>query len=289
MTRFFVALVLAASVSVAAPAARAATGSGDLIDDTDHAAISVDVVVVASGTESHSPSDSNATAAYRPFAYEAVPNSSSGFSLEHLCNAANAPFDPNGGAVPWGWRYTVYKRDRATGALVGEPEEICVPLTDPAATTPPPAPELPQPPTLGEIWNAAALPRPEIAMSPDPRGITGLETRMWAANPERDVAVSVNLRGFTVTGTAHLVGYSFDFGEGPAVEAQAGGNADAPAARHTYETKGGYRIRVAALWRGEFEMTGPAITDPVPVDLRTAQLTSTRDYPVAEIRSVLTG
>jgi hypothetical protein len=289
MTRLFVALILAVAVSVGAQGASAATGSGDLIDDSDHAAISVDVIVVATGTDSHSASDSNATAGYRPFVYEAVPNSSSGFSLEHLCNAANAPFDPNGGAVPWGWRYTVYKRDRATGALVGEPEEICVPLTDPASTTPPPPPELPQPPTLGEIWNAAALPRPEIAMSPDARGITGLETRMWAANPERDVAVSVNLRGFTVTGTARLVGYSFDFGEGPEVDAPAGGSAASPAARHTYETKGSYQIRVAALWRGEFEMTGPAITDPVPVDLRTAQLTSTRDYPVAEIRSMLTG
>src|SRR5262249_3965617 len=151
-----------------------------------------------------------------------------------------------------------------------------VPLTDPAGTAPPPPPVLPQPPTLGEIWNAVALPRPGIAMSPDARGITGLETRIWAANPERDVAVSVGLRGFTVTGTAHLVGYSFDFGDGPAVDATSGGSAEAPAVRHTYETKGNYQVRVAALWRGEFEMTGPAITAPVPVDLRTAQLTSTR-------------
>ena len=34
-------------------------------------------------------------------------------------------------------------------------------------------------------------------------------------------------------------------------------------------------------------MTGPGITTPLPVDLRTAQLTTTRDYTVVEIRSVL--
>jgi len=288
--RISVALLVVLTVVGLAPAAHATQGTGALLDG-EGAELIVGIADAQHPTRGDAPSGTvgGDAAAYRPFVYEAVPNSSSGFSLEHLCNAANAPFDPNGGTVPWGWRYTVYKRDRATGALVGEPEEICVPLTDPTATKPPPAPELPQPPTLGEIWNAAALPRPEIAMSPDARGITGLETRMWAANPERDVAVSVNLRGFTVTGTAHLVGYSFDFGEGSPVDAPAGGSVDAPAARHTYETKGSYQIRVAALWRGEFEMTGPAITDPVPVDLRTAQLTSTRDYPVAEIRSVLTG
>ena len=59
--------------------------------------------------------------------------------------------------------------------------------------------------------------------------------------------------------------------------------------RHTYETKGQYTIRVATMWRGQFVMTGPGITTPLPVDLRTAQLTNTRAYPVVEIRSVLVG
>jgi hypothetical protein len=34
-------------------------------------------------------------------------------------------------------------------------------------------------------------------------------------------------------------------------------------------------------------MTGPGIPTPVPVDLRTAQLATTRDYQVVEIRSIL--
>jgi hypothetical protein len=218
-----------------------------------------------------------------------VPNSSTPFSLEHLCNASNAPFDPAGSAIPWGWRYTVYLRDRSTGALVGEPQQICVPLTDAASGTPPAPPTLPEPPTIGEIWDAVALSAPNVGVSPANEGVTGLETRLWAANPRTDVAVSVTLDGFTVTGTAHLVGYSFDFGDGDAITTTTAGDARAPAARHVYETKGAYALRIAALWRGQFVMSGPGITTPVPVDLRTAQLTTTRSYRVVEIRSVLRG
>ena len=225
---------------------------------------------------------------YRPFVYEAVPNSAPGFSLENLCNAGDGPFDPNG-PVPWGWRYTVYKRDRATGELVGEPQTICVPLTDPTSTTPPPPPALPQPPTIGEIWRAVDLPVPALATSPATQGVTGLETRVWAADPRTEVGVSVSLDGFSVTGTARLVGYEFDFGDGTPTETAAPGSAARPAARHVYETKGDYTLRVSALWHGEFVMTGPGIGAPLPVDLRTAQLTTTRDYPVVEIRSVLIG
>jgi hypothetical protein len=148
---------------------------------------------------------------------------------------------------------------------------------------------LPDPPTIGEIWDAVALSPPQIGVSPGDEGVTGLETRLWAANPRTDVGVSVTLDGFTVTGTAHLVGYRFDFGDGDATTTSTAGSAAVPAARHVYETKGAYALRIAALWRGQFEMTGPGIATPVPVDLRTAQLTTTRNYRVAEIRSVLRG
>jgi PKD domain len=231
---------------------------------------------------------SHGTSQLRPFVYEAVPHSSPGNGLEHLCNAANALFDPTGPNIPWGWRYTLYMRDRATGQLIGEPQQICVPLIDPSSPNPPP-PVLPQPPTLGEIWDAAALPAPQIGISPKVQGVTGLETWMWAANPRAVVSVSVTLDGFTVTGTARLVGYRFDFGEGAPVETTDGGSEQAPAVRHTYETKGTYTIRVSSVWRGQFVMTGPGLAMPLPVDLRTAQLTNTRVYEVVEVRSVLVG
>ena len=97
-------------------------------------------------------------------------------------------------------------------------------------------------------------------------------------HPQTSVAVSVTLDGFTVTGTAQLVGYEFDFGEALRRRRRPAGSEAQPAVRHTYETKGDYTLRVASLWHGEFVMTGPGITTPLPVDLRTAQLTTTRDY-----------
>jgi hypothetical protein len=222
----------------------------------------------------------------RPFVWEAVPHSTVGTAgFEHLCNASGA-FEPNGGAVPWGWWYTIYTRDRSTGALIGEPELRCVPLTDPAGGPPPP-PALPQPPTVGEIWDAAAIPAPQVGVNPAARGVTGLQTWIWAAEPRTEVAVSVTLDGYTVTGTARLVGYEFAFGDGPAVRTTTGGSEAQPAVRHVYETKGTYEISVATRWQGEFVMIGPGLSAPLPVDLSTAQLTDVIEYPVAEVRSVL--
>jgi hypothetical protein len=97
----------------------------------------------------------------------------------------------------------------------------------------------------------------------------------------------VTLDGFTVTGTARLVGYEFRFGDGPPVRTTTGGSIEQPAVRHVYETKGEYEIGIATLWRGEFVMTGPGIRAPLPIDLRTAELDASIDYRVVEIRSVL--
>ena len=100
---------------------------------------------------------------------------------------------------------------------------------------------------------------------------------MWAANAQTSVAVSVTLDGFTVTGTAQLVGYEFDFGDGASTSTTTGGSEPQPAVRHTYETKGEYTLASRACGAASFVMTGPGITTPLPVDLRTAQLTTTRD------------
>ena len=69
---------------------------------------------------------------------------------------------------------------------------------------------------------------------------------MWATNPNAEIAVSVALNGFTVTGTAQLFGYSFNFGDGEEVQAATGGG-DAQPGTTVYETKGDYDVHVAAL------------------------------------------
>src|SRR5262245_23227718 len=114
----FVTIALAGAPAVAS----AAQGTGSLASSDGRTTI---IVGVAGNDEAgaKSPDVANAQSQARPFVYESVPHSSSGGNgLEHLCNAGNGGFDPNGGAVPWGWWYTIYLRDRATGQLVGAPQ-----------------------------------------------------------------------------------------------------------------------------------------------------------------------
>jgi hypothetical protein len=274
--------VLSALMSVALlvrPAAAAPSGGGDLVGESADAEI-----VVWGSDERPEPTTPDATPSRiasnsRPYYWQSVAHSSNGTGLEHLCNASGA-----GGEVVFGWWYTIYKRSRATGAIEGEPTLRCVPFPpDTPTDEPPPPPVLPQPPTIGEIWDAASLPAPAIGISPTTQGVTGLETWLWANTTQSDVTVSAALNGFTVTGTAHIVGYSFDFGDGPPTETTEPGSEEHPAAFHTDETKGPYEVAVSTLWRGEFVMTGPEIANPLPVDLGTAQLTTRSDYRVIEI------
>jgi len=188
-----------------------------------------------------------------------------------------------------GWWFVITAYDTTTGHVVGAGERVCVPLDDQNVPAIPPPPALPEPPTIGEIWNAAAIAQPTLAASPTDVGVTGLETWLWATGPDTVTVATPALNGYVVTGTATRVGYTFDFGDGPVQSSETGGTEADPAARHTYETKGTYRVTVASVWEAAFTMTGPGFTDPVPIDVATAQVRTTRDYCVVEIRSTLVG
>jgi hypothetical protein len=58
---------------------------------------------------------------------------------------------------------------------------------------------------------------------------------------------------------------------------------------HRFVRKGAHTLSVSTVWRATVTMTGPVGTVPVPVDLDTAVLTATVDYPVVEVRSRLVG
>jgi hypothetical protein len=219
--------------------------------------------------------------------YQWVPAATpEGIGLEHLCNATGGPLvapDP-----PWGWWYSLIGRDRVTGAVVSR-EARCVEFPDPGNPgSRPPAPPLPSPPTIGEVWNAVSLPAPQMQTSPVDRGVTGLETWFWVqSDMERQVAVTID--GYTVTGTARVIGYEIDTGDGAPVRAATPGTEQDPAVHHTYDTEGTYQVSVATRWRAEATMTAPGIATPITIDLGTAAIRTTRDYQVVEIRSQLTG
>jgi hypothetical protein len=184
-----------------------------------------------------------------------------------------------------GWVFAIELFNTATGAYISTVSTMCVQAVSPAGGAPP-APTLAQPPTIGEIWDAARLPTPPVGASPDARGITGLPTWVWT-NGSAPVAVGVTLDGYRVSGTARVVGYGVFSGEGGWVRSDSAGAPGDPAFAHTYETTGTFRLGVATLWTATAVMTGPGLAAPLTIDLGTAVVTNGRDYPVVEIRSRL--
>jgi hypothetical protein len=153
---------------------------------------------------------------------------------------------------------------------------VCVPFATPGVPPPPP---LPQPPTLAETWRAAHLPTPTILTDPATRGITGLDTRIWTTGP-KTVAIAAPVRGYRIVGTATLDHYTISVDGGPPQDAGTG--------HFVFETKGNHTIVIGAVWHGSATLTGPGLIAPIALaDIGTATLTSTRTYPVNEIRSVL--
>jgi len=204
-------------------------------------------------------------------------------SLENLCDAANGAItDPS--EVVFGWLYRVvgYSRD---GQMVSDTHE-CVPFPDPNdRSRPPPPPDLVVP-TIGDVWRAVALPRPLVGANPVTRGVTGLDTWLWSGGPTT-VQVAATIGAFRITGTARVVGYRFATDDGFLGETAASGDDENPAAIHRFARKGAHTLSVSTVWRATVTMTGPGGIAAVPVDLDTAVLTVTVDYPVVEVRTRL--
>ena len=180
---------------------------------------------------------------------------------------------------------TAVATDVATGAtFIGE---FCVIIPAGAVFVPP------APPTLEEVLAAAAVPLPSIRLNPAVEGLTGLATYAWYDGAAAIGPVTVQIRGYTVSGNAAVDQVSFDMGRPDraaqqtyTVDAAGFGTAEQPAVRHTYETKGSVVVTVETVWHGVFTISGNGLI-PRTVDLGRLPLTATVVYPVAEGRSVL--
>ena len=283
LRRFGPFLLIGMLVGVVAPArdAGATVGSGELSGGT----FGVGVEVETPGADPVTR-DSSEGSLPRLVHYVATPLPATGLgNLENLCDAGgNSLTDPAG--IAFGWLYDVvaYTID---GRIISDTHE-CVPFPDPNDhSTVPPPPPLSEPPTVGEVWRAVALPRPVVGVNPVSRGVTGLTTRLWSGGAQI-AQVAVTIDGFTVTGTARVVEYRFATDEG---YLGAGGPGDEtnPAVTHDFATKGAHTLSVSSVWRATVMMTGPGVTLPIPIDINVAVLTATVSYPVVEVRSRLVG
>jgi hypothetical protein len=192
--------------------------------------------------------------------------------LSGLCLVSGDATDP-----VLGFQYWIVGTDPEGKVVVDR--LVCVPFDTEHPGTPPLPPTPPQPPTVADAWNAAHLRTPNIRTDPATRGITGLETRIWAEGPTQ-LRIAASAHGYTITGTATLHHYAIGIDGAPPTATT----------RHyvVFETKGMHRITVAAVWRGEAMITGPGITEPIHLDdIGTATLRVTRTYVVNEVRSVL--
>lgn len=206
-------------------------------------------------------------------------------SLENLCNAAGGPLTGPADVV-FGWLYEVVGTAR-DGRVVSDTHE-CVPFPDPNdRSAPPPPPDLVAP-TVGDVWRAVTLPRPVVGANPVSRGVTGLDTWIWSGGPQV-AQVAVTIGAFRITGTASVVGYRFATDEGFLTATGAPGDDGHPGAIHRFARKGPHTLSVSSIWRAAVTMTGPGGVAPVPIDIDTAVLTATVDYPVVEVRSRLVG
>jgi hypothetical protein len=265
--------LLLAVLLVFASAAPAHAASGDGALDGSELSVELEVSVPGSGTTSYGPNDPGAPSPIR-VVMELVDTSFSSPAPDFFCGQP-------GDGLGWNYRMTVI--DNATGAVISS-TFVCVPIEIPG--TEPVAPAVPQPPTIAEIWGAVTLPAPAIAVSPANEGVVGLDTWLWSGGAT-DAQIAVSLGGYTVTGTAHVTEYRFDAGDGRLSSAVSSGSPGAPGATHVFDVKGRYTLRVASVWQATVTMTGPGLTSPLPIAIGSAVLTSTRAYPVVEVRSVL--
>jgi hypothetical protein len=256
-----VVTLIAAFLSLAAGTARAeVSGNGSLGQPGD-----VQVGVTYSNPGS-STTSAGATPLVSYVSYRVIPERATIGSLAGWCAV---PGNPLGGI-----EYHIVGT-APNGAVVAD-YRACVPIQATGGT---PTVALPQPPTLGETWRAARLPTPVILTDPGTRGITGLDTRIWTTGPNTKT-IAAAIRGYRIVGTAILDHYTISVDGGPAQDAGTG--------HYTFETKGPHTIAIGAVWHGTATLTGPDLNAPVVLpDIGTATLTTTRTYPVNEIRSVL--
>lgn len=184
--------------------------------------------------------------------------------------------------------YRLHQRDLRTGSDVVVAYSCSPPESAPQVSQPPPPPPSPQAVTA-LVRDQAGIVVPDVRVSPPGRGVTGFESWFWYDGQD-GVRVSATLGGWAVEATMaptrwcwlpEAAGQDWRCAETP-------GNADAPAARHVYETSRPNTVRIQVTWAGSYRVSragvgsGGGTLDPIVVRGST-------DYPITQIRSVLIG
>ncbi len=149
--------------------------------------------------------------------------------------------------------------------------------------------ELVQVPTTEEIlsiFRSQYIPKPIVQLSPDQRGLTGLQTWYWYSG-SANVSVGFGSRGFAITASAAADNFRWSTGDGSVLTSPRAGSPATPAALHVYRTKSaGYPVSLSMVWTGRYTWSGFGDSGSGPLGPVTVT-GATHPYPVAEVRSVL--
>jgi hypothetical protein len=141
--------------------------------------------------------------------------------------------------------------------------------------------------TLAQVFEAVRkvkLPGGEIGVEPQVRGLANLESFFWVEGANQP-PVDLQVGGSTVHAEFRVVEYRWSFGGGePLVTEGPGSPGLESEVRTTFARRGFYRVGVTVMWVAEAYLDGRRVGE---VDDLVSRAQTT--YPVAELRTVLTG
>jgi hypothetical protein len=141
--------------------------------------------------------------------------------------------------------------------------------------------------TVAQVFEAVRrvkLPGGEIGVEPEVRGLANLESYFWVEGTNQP-PVELQVGGSTVRAEFRVVEYRWSFGGGePLVTRGPGRPGLESEVRTTFGRRGFYRVGVTVMWAAEAYLDGRRVGE---VDDLVSQAETT--YPVAELRTVLTG
>ena len=141
--------------------------------------------------------------------------------------------------------------------------------------------------TIAQVFEAVRrvkLPGGEIGVEPEVRGLANLESYFWIDGVNQP-PVELQVGGSTVRAEFRVVEYRWTFGDGESLVTEGPGTPGLESeVNTTFPRRGFYRVGVTVVWAAEAFLDGRRVGE---VDDLVSRAQTT--YPVAELRTVLTG
>jgi hypothetical protein len=141
--------------------------------------------------------------------------------------------------------------------------------------------------TVVQVFEAVRrvkLPGGEIGVEPETRGLANLQSFFWIEGASQS-PVELQVGGSKVRAEFRVVEYRWTFGAGGTLVTEGPGTPGLESEVNTsFPRRGRYRIGVTVVWAAEAFLDGRRVGE---VDDLVSRAQTT--YPVAELRTVLTG